>query len=379
MRLRGRSAAGNEVIEVETEGELIASVTSHASSAEAESLPVIAAGLLDAQVNGFGGFDVNAEDVEPGTIVSITNALAAHGVTSWVPTVITGSRDRIIHALDSIRRARDADPRIAAAIPCAHVEGPFISRADGARGVHDLAHIRPIDADEVADWLRAGPVGVITVSGEETDAPDHIRRIRAMGVAVSVGHTAADHTSISRAVDAGATLATHLGNGIPALIPRHPNPIWTLLADDRVRVGLIADGHHLPAETLTAMIRAKGPGGAYLVSDLTALGGAAPGRYTTPVGGDVELSDDLRLSHVGSAMLAGAAATLLDGVRFIARRTPLGLETALELASRAAASATPETRAGLGALRAGAPADVLLLDTDTLTPAQVVARGELVG
>ncbi|MFP3423115.1 N-acetylglucosamine-6-phosphate deacetylase, partial [Bacillus sp. SIMBA_161] len=78
----------------------------------------------------------------------------------------------------------------------------------------------------------------------------------------------------SRAVDAGATLATHLGNGIPALIPRHPNPIWTLLADDRVRVGLIADGHHLPAETLTAMIRAKGRDGAYLVSDLTALGGA---------------------------------------------------------------------------------------------------------
>lgn len=354
-------------------------MTRHPSSLEAASLPVLAAGLVDAQVNGFDGHDVNADDVEPAAIVAITDALAAHGVTSWVPTVITGSKERILHALDSIRRARDADERIAAAIPCAHLEGPFISRIDGARGVHDIAHVRPIDADEVASWLEVGPVGVVTVAGEDEDSPEHIRRIRALGIDVSIGHTAADHVSIGRAIDAGATLATHLGNGIPTLIPRHPNPIWTLLADERVRVGLIADGHHLPAETLTAMIRAKGPRGAYLVSDLTALGGAAPGRYTTSVGGAVELRDDLRLSHVGSAMLAGAAATLMGGVRFVAGHTPLGLKAALQLASPHAAAATPGTRAGLGEIQVGAPADLLLIDGESLTPVQVLVGGVTTG
>lgn len=378
MKIIGASATRDAVLEVDVDGPLIARVQESPSRAEAAALPILSPGFVDAQVNGYARHDVNSGDVEPATIVAITDELAEVGVTTWVPTVITGSHERIAHALDVVRRARASSSRIADAIPCAHVEGPFISADDGARGVHDRQFIRPIDATEVAAWRAAGPLGVITISGDGAHAPEHIRRIRALNITVALGHTAADHHTLVRAIDAGATLATHLGNGIPTMLPRHPNPIWTLLADDRVRVGLIADGHHLPAETLTAMVRAKGTHGAYLVSDLTELGGAHPGRYTTSVGGTVELGTDLRLAHVGSELLAGAAATLLDGVRFIAHHTPLGVDEALRLATASPALATPGTRPHLGRLQPGAPADLVLLDANTLIPQRVLVAGRWV-
>lgn len=370
----GRTPDGAAVLRVEVSGGRIAAVTSNASSDA--SLPIIAPGLVDAQVNGYAGLDVNGDDVDPDVIAALTRRLASAGVSTWVPTVITGSEERIRHALAAVRRARDGDARVRAAIPCVHVEGPFISPDDGARGVHELEWIRPIDAAEVARWTQAGPVGVVTVSPHLDESAEHVRRIAGAGVAVSIGHTSADHAHIAAAVDAGARLATHLGNGIQPMLPRHPNPIWSLLADDRVTAGLIADGHHLPDETLVSMIRAKGAGGAYLVSDLTAVGGLAPGRYTTAVGGVVVLGSDLRLGHESTGLLAGAAATLTDGVRHLAGIPAIGLSHALRMASLLAARATPGTRPGLGSLAAGAPADLLFLRPGDLTVEAVVVGGD---
>lgn len=372
----GRAPGGDGVLRVEVAEGRITEVTRHPQDAVADpSLPILAPGLVDAQVNGYAGLDVNADDVSADTIAALTQRLAAVGVTTWVPTVITGSQERILHALDAVRRARAADERVQAAIPCAHVEGPFISPDDGARGVHDVEWIRPIDADEVARWQQAGPVGVVTVSPHLDASAEQVRRIVRAGVTVSIGHTSADHAHIAAAVDAGATLATHLGNGIQPMLPRHPNPIWSLLADDRVTAGLIADGHHLPDETLVSMIRAKGDDGAYLVSDLTAIGGLTPGRHTTPVGGVVVLGEDLRLGHEETGLLAGAAATLTDGVRHLARVPAVGLARALRMASRVPARVTPGTRPGLGTLDVGAPADLLLLRPDDLAVDQVVVAG----
>lgn len=372
--VEGLAPDGAGAIRVAMERGVITGTSRHPTS-DAASLPVLSPGLVDVQVNGYAGFDVNAEDVTADTIAALSAELRAAGTTTWLPTIITGSEEKIVHALDAVRRARRADERVRAAIPCVHVEGPFISAADGAAGVHDRSWIRPLDAEELARWQQAGPVGVVTVSPHTPDAAAQIARIVASGVTVSVGHTSADHRQIRAAIDAGATLATHLGNGIATMLPRHPNPIWTLLDDDRVAVGLIADGHHLPDETLRAMIRAKGPGRAYLVSDLTALGGMAPGEYQTPVGGQVTLSPDRRLGHAGSDMLAGAAATLLDGVRRVAGMSGIGLAQAIDMASVRPAGVTPRTRTLLGSLAPGAPADLLLLDPIHLAVVKVITDG----
>ncbi|WP_368497693.1 N-acetylglucosamine-6-phosphate deacetylase [Herbiconiux sp. A18JL235] len=375
--LEGRSADALEAVRVEITDGLISAVSRRPS--RDESLPVLTPGFVDTQVNGYAGLDVNGDDVTPSTLIALTERLRAIGVTTWVPTVITGPEERILHALDCIRRARTIDPRVHDAIPCAHVEGPFISPDDGARGVHDLEWIRPLDAGEVDRWRRAGPVGIVTVSPHADRSEEQIARITAEGVTVSIGHTSADHAHIVAAVDAGARLATHLGNGIPTMLPRHPNAIWSLLADERITAGVIADGHHLPDETLVAMIRAKGDRGVFLVSDLTTIGGLAAGVHTTPVGGRVVLGDDLRLSHAGSDLLAGAAATLVDGVRRLAALPSIGLGTSLRLASENPASITPGARPALGRLEPGAPADLVLLDGAELRVDDVVVGGDQVG
>lgn len=367
---RGRDAARGDVLTVRYDDGYIVSVERR-HDPNASDLPVLSPGFVDAQVNGYLGLDVNGPDTDSMVIEGITEELARIGVTTWVPTVITASEDAISHALTCVEKARNADARVRDAIPSVHVEGPFISDQDGARGVHDASQVRAIDPEEVRRWGAITRIGVVTVSPHWADAPRGIREICAMGVRISIGHTHATAAQVLGAIDAGATLSTHLGNGIAPMIPRHPNAIWTQLADDRVTCGLIADGHHLPSETLEVMLRAKGTRGAFLVSDMTAVAGKPPGRYATPVGGSVDLDEHGRLSHVGSELLAGAAASLPDGLRNVVRSTSLGLGQALKLVTENPARTLPGARPGLGTLQPGAPADMVLV-SDSGTVLEVI-------
>ncbi len=370
--LRGWDPTREAVVEVRWRGDTISEVTTltERTTIPPDGEPVLAAGLVDLQVNGFRGLDLNEPEVSADTVIGMTEALAGVGVTTWVPTVVTTTEERVHHALGQVAAARAADPRVAAAVPFVHVEGPFISDQEGARGVHDPALVRPLDADEVARWShRHDLVGVVTVSPHTADAPEQIRRIRSHGIGVSLGHTHATTDQLRAAVDAGATLATHLGNGIPSQLPRHPNALWTLLAEDRVTAGVIADGHHLPAEVLTVMLRAKGVDRLFIVSDSTALAGRPPGRYRTAVGGQVDVGADGRLSFVGTDLLAGAGVDLAHGLRHLVADLGLDWASALALATTTPGRVVAQTRLGrstrpVGRLEAGGRADLVVLAPD---------------
>ena len=356
--VRGLDPATGDLLEI-TADTTITCIDRRPAPAD-EDLPYLAPGLIDLQVNGYAGIDVNGPDVTSERILEITAALARIGVTTWVPTIVTASEDAICTSLRAIAEARSRSAQLTHAVPFAHVEGPFISDQDGPRGVHDAAQIRPIDSDEVSRWQQAGPVGIVTLSPHTDVAPAQIAQISALGIQVSIGHTHASGPQITAAVDAGASLSTHLGNGIFPQLARHPNPIWTQLAEDRLTCGLIADGHHLPAETLEVMLRAKGVDRAFLVSDATELAGKEPGRYETAVGGTVELTASGRLSYVGTELLAGAASDVVAGLRFVRRSTSLSLSDALALVTR-----TPGRILGRDTLlRVGAPADLVTLTAD---------------
>jgi N-acetylglucosamine-6-phosphate deacetylase len=320
----------------------------------------LAPGLVDLQVNGFAGFDVNGPDVSADTIVELGRALAAAGTTTFAPTVITAAEQEIVASLRAVAAARDADKATRDAIPFAHVEGPHLSPEDGPRGAHPLEHIRPPDVEEFDRWQRAcgGLVGIVTLSPHYAESPGYVTALSRAGVSVAVGHTGANPEQITAAVDAGATLSTHLGNGAHAMLPRHQNHLWTQLADDRLTAGFIADGHHLPADALTAMVRAKGIERSLLVSDSVALAGSEPGEYETPVGGTVQLSADGRLSHVGTPYLAGAARSLADDVASAVGLARVSLGDAVRMAT-----ANPGRFAGgRGVLRPGAQADLVHFD-----------------
>lgn len=374
--IEGRDVRRRDVLTIRYDNNRILGIERRHDSTT--GLPFLAPGIIDAQVNGYMGLDVNGEDASSDAIEAITRELAGVGVTTWVPTIVTAGEDAIVHALECIEGARARNRRVAMAIPCSHIEGPFISDRDGPRGVHDLGQIRPIDPAEVARWQAVGArVGIVTVSPHSPDSPARVAALCALGVRVAIGHTHATPAQIVDAVDAGATLSTHLGNGIDSRIPRHPNAIWTQLADDRLTCGFIPDGHHLPGDTLEVMLRAKGPDGAFLVSDTTALAGKAPGRYETAVGGVVDLREDGRLSYVGTDLLAGAAVSLPDGLRSVLRMTSVSLAQAVRLVTANPASVLPGARDGLGTLRIGAPADFVLL-ADDAEVLRVVQSGEQV-
>ena len=349
MRLTGRDPATGRTLRVTVEDGRIDQIRAVSEPAELWLAP----GLVDLQVNGFAGHDVNSSDVDDSAVADLVRSVHRVGVTTVVPTIVTAPEERVLAALSAIAQARAADPAVAHAIPYVHVEGPFLSDQDGPRGVHDRRYIRRADIEELRRW--GDLVGMVTISPHEDAAIEFIAQATRIGVRCAIGHTHATPEQITRAIDAGAELATHLGNGAHAVLPRHPNHLWTQLADDRLHAGFIADGHHLPADTFRAMLRAKGIERSHLVSDSTALGGMPPGRYRTPVGGEVELSDTGRLSYVGTPFLAGASRSLADGVAIAVSMADLTLSTALRLAS-----ANPGRFAGgRGVLRPGAPADLI--------------------
>jgi N-acetylglucosamine-6-phosphate deacetylase len=285
-------------------------------------------GLFDLQVNGFAGVDFNAPDLTADRVAEAIARLRATGVTRCLPTLITSPFE--VFAAGARLLARIDDPAIAGL----HMEGPYISPEDGPRGAHPRAHVTDASIDDFDRRQDAagGRIALVTLAPEVPGALSLIAHLVDSGVRVGLGHTAASPAQIAAAIAAGATLATHLGNGCAALLPRHPNPIWELLAADGVLASLIVDGHHLPVATVKAMVRAKGAQRTILVSDAVAAAGQAPGTY--PVAGqDCTLSEDGRVGLKGTPYLAGSSLTLDKAIGNTVRFSGLALDEVIPMAS----------------------------------------------
>ena len=330
-RIRGRDPDREVCLDVTVEDGIIARI----EEIRCDTDLYVSAGLIDLQVNGCAGFDLNAKDITVGTVVGLVDAMLARGVTCFAPTLITAPEEEICSRLRIIAEARGSNPRAAACIPFVHVEGPHISALDGHRGAHPADAVRPPSIAEFDRWQKAaaGIVGMVTLSPHFSESVEYIAALVKSGVYIAIGHTHASPDQIRMAVDSGASLSTHLGNGIAQEIPRHRNPIWSQLADDRLTASFIADGHHLPQEVLRSLLRAKGGARSILVSDSVALAGMPPGKYTTPVGGRVELRPDGRLCLEHSELLAGSAASLAQCVGTAVRMTGIPLSEALAMAT----------------------------------------------
>jgi N-acetylglucosamine-6-phosphate deacetylase len=349
----GRDCCTGEALRVECENGRIRSIGWDRSGDDAWLAP----GLIDLQVNGFRGHDINANDLTAETVQRLAFSMLATGVTTFVPTLITASEEKLIHHLRVIAAARRAHPLLAQMIPFVHMEGPHIAPEDGPRGAHSVEHIRPPNLDEFMRWQAASGnlVGMVTISPHYPDSLAYIREVTECGTHIALGHSSASAEQVRGASSAGACLSTHLGNGLANPLPRHPNLLWAQLADDRLTATFIADGHHLPADTLTVMLRAKTVARSILVSDAVMLAGLHAGIYETPVGGRVELHADGRLNVVGTGFLAGATAPVMEAIAFVVANTGFSLGDAVCMAT-----ANPgRFVGGRGVLRVGAPADVI--------------------
>ncbi|MEX2543146.1 MAG: hypothetical protein WD314_15165 [Trueperaceae bacterium] len=337
-----------------------------------ESTVYLSPGWFDVQVNGFAGFDFNSGELTTDGFEEVVRRLQAEGVTRFLPTVVTDSLVHMKKCLRIIVRARQESPVVTRAVPGIHLEGPFISRDRGARGAHPEEHIRDPDRALFDEFQEAanGQVRLLTLAPEMRRAAELIGQLTAHGVVVAIGHSVANGDEIERAVAAGARLSTHLGNGIPAQLPRHPNPIWEQLARDELTASAIFDGHHLPPSVMRVLFRVKGVQKLVLTSDAVSLARCEPGVYEGQVGGKVELGKDGRLRIFGTEYLAGSASSLLDGVDTALNRLGIDAGSALRMVSR-----TPAELLGLEPRE-----DWTLIDTAgrRVELLAVVADGEVV-
>jgi N-acetylglucosamine-6-phosphate deacetylase len=285
-------------------------------------------GLFDLQVNGFAGIDFNAPGLTGEGLAEALERQRATGVTRCLPTLITSSFDRFARNARVI--ARSPDPAVAGI----HMEGPYLSPEDGPRGAHPREHVTNAT---IADFDRRqeaadGRIVLVTLAPEAPGALSLIDRLVKAGVRVAIGHTGGTPQQVEDAISAGATLATHLGNGCAQTLPRHPNFIWTLLAADPVAASFIVDGHHLPAATVKGLIRAKGVDRSILVTDATSAAACGPGRYSI---GDVvcESREDGRVSLPGTPYLAGSSLTLDRAVANTVKFTGMPIDVVLPMAS----------------------------------------------
>jgi N-acetylglucosamine-6-phosphate deacetylase len=200
---------------------------------------------------------------------------------------------------------------------------------------------------------------MVTVSPHDDAVLTFISSLADKGIVVAIGHSHATPAQIHTAADAGATLCTHLGNGLGSPLPRHPNLLWAQLAEDRLAATFIADGHHLPTDTLKSMLRAKGISRSILISDVVSLGGMPVGIYQDQVGGAVEVTSDGNvISASGGGFLAGAYRPLIVGIAHAASIDGVSLGGAIQMATE-----NPGHFVGRnGTLHIGAQADLVLFD-----------------
>ena len=337
----------------------------------------VSPGLIDVQINGFMGVDFSGPDLTVEGIRKATKALWKVGVTTYFPTIITSDFKRMKKNFAILAQAQK-DPEIGASIPGFHLEGPYISPLPGFRGAHLEKYIKNPDWEEFQELQRAANNGIklITLAPELEGAIPFIRNCVANGIIVALGHHNGSAKDIERAIDAGAKMATHLGNGCANEINRHHNPLWPQLADDRITPSIIADGFHLTKEEVRSFYKVKGPNKTILVSDALDLAGLPPGEYTRGERTLLLTPNVVKLPKEN--VLAGAASPISACVGVIMDYTQCTLKDAIQMASTNPAELFSLN--DLGEIGQGKRADLILfqLEDKKVVIYKTFVSGELV-
>jgi N-acetylglucosamine-6-phosphate deacetylase len=332
------------IIEVRT-GDLASNLPTPRVSAH-----YVSPGLIDLQINGAFGHEVGGDGA---ALAALAAALPATGVTSFLPTLVSGSAESYRAGAAALRAASQAPGARRLGL---HLEGPLLSPK--RVGAHDPAAVADGAATlgAVLDELIAADVlRVVTIAPERRGALALIRRMRDAGVIASLGHTDATFTELVAGVDAGASFVTHLYNTMRPFQHREPGSVGAALTDDRLTVGLIADAVHTHPAALNLALRAKGADHVALVTDAVSATGRPAGSYM--LGGAPIISDGAAARRP-DGVLAGSTLTLDRAVRVMIEQAGAHVEEALSMATQVPAALLD--RDDLGRLAVGCAADLVL-------------------
>lgn len=307
-------------------------------------------GFIDLQVNGAFGHDFTAD---PRTIWEVAERLPRFGTTAFLPTVITSSPDTVAKAIDIVRRGPPPGFRGARVLGL-HLEGPFLN--PDAKGAHDGRFIIPPSRSIYENWTKKYGVRMVTLAPEIPGALDAVEWLASRGVLVSIGHTRATEAEANAAFDRGARYATHLFNAMPPLHHRSPGAIGAALRDDRVTVGVIADGIHVASTIIDLVWRLKSPWRVNLVTDAMAAMGASPGQFRLA---DAVVTVDEKSARLADGTLAGSILSTDLAMRNVLATVRAPLQEVLMTMTTVPADLLDIE---LGDLRPGGPADFVCLD-----------------
>jgi N-acetylglucosamine-6-phosphate deacetylase len=320
--------------------------------------------FVDCQVNGGGGRLFNNEPT-PEALIAIAAAHRRGGTGAWLPTLLTSTAGVMEQAVEAVIATHGQH-----GVAGMHIEGPHI--APDFRGVHALDLIRPFDEHTrgLLRRLRDRQIPVLLTLAPERLPRGVLEELVAMGVRVSIGHSGASEAETRAALTSGASLFTHLFNGMPPLNTKKVGMAGVAL-DSSAWCAVIADGWHVADTMLRLAVRAKGTSGA-----LFAVTDAMPTVHGPPqfelYGATILLRDGKLIDARGS--LAGVHIDMAGTLRRLVRSVELPLETALAMVT-----SIPARAAGLpadhGHLRAGSRADIALLDREQLHLQELIIGG----
>ncbi|MBM7770819.1 N-acetylglucosamine-6-phosphate deacetylase [Actinokineospora baliensis] len=325
-------------------------------------------GFVDIHCHGGGGEPFMSTDPARARVAVDTHA--KHGTTTLLASLVSRPVDELVNQISALREL--VEDGLLAGV---HLEGPFLSAA--RCGAHDPNILRPPATDAVERLLRAGggAVRMVTLAPELENSVNAVRQLVDGGSIAAIGHTDATEAQVMPAVDAGATVATHLFNGMRPLHHREPGPIGALLDDERVTVELICDLVHLSPTIVRLAAKHAGLGRTVLVTDAIAAAGVGDGSYD--IGGLEVVVKDGVPTLAGGTSLAGSTLTMDVAFRNLVQGCGLSVPEAV-----AATSTRPAALLGLadttGKLAKGLHADVVLLNQG-LQVGSVMRRGSWVG
>jgi N-acetylglucosamine-6-phosphate deacetylase len=368
-------------IQVKIENGKIATIKEIKKLNDKNNKSYIAPGFFDNQVNGFAGvsFAFGESDLTLEGIEKATRELWKFGVTTYLPTLTTNSQEVLVTNFSLLAKAVD-DEKLLGSIPGFHLEGPYINPEDGYRGAHPKQFVRLPDWNEFMEMYKAsgGNILQVTVSPEMERAQDFIKKCKEKGIIVAVGHHNANKKQLDLAVENGARISTHLGNGCANMINRHYNPFWPQLANDDLMISIICDGFHLLPEQIQVFYKVKGVDKTIITSDVTSYAALPPGQYKTQTGETIELTPEGKLHYPAQQVLYGSASPLTKGVGYVMKVTGCSLADAIQMASTNPAKLHNLNDRGL--LEAGKRADLVIftLDDFEVKIQKTFVKGELV-
>jgi N-acetylglucosamine-6-phosphate deacetylase len=327
---------------------------------------IVTPGFIDMHIHGCAGFDVT--EGKYGFLEEMSKFLAKHGVTSFLPTVVSTTKRRIIKAIENVR---EAQKKKGANVLGLYLEGPYLNVEKA--GAQNPQYIRDPNLTEVNEILDVAgkTVKVVALAPEKVNAIQVIKELKKRGIVASAAHTNASYHEMLVAIEAGLSHVTHVFNAMRDFNGREIGAVGAALLHEELTTELIADGVHVHPSAIKMLVKMKGYDKVVLISDAISATGLPDGKYEL---GGLEILVKSGISTLRSGVLAGSTLTLDRAVKNMITLANVPVSEAIKMATLNPARVLRlKTK---GEIKAGTDADIAILDRN-FNVQSVMIRGEL--